>query len=194
MADALHVRSGLVFLFPLGEHATWRLLATRPPNESTVDIAPGELGPPVPPHDIKDLVSSVGGAHRAGRVVEPGRMAHRLADSYRSGRVFLAGDAAHVHSPATGQGMNTGVQDATNLGWKLAYAAAGASSPALLDSYELERRPVAPGVLLHGHRVLGRGRPGVDGGPPGRLRGPVRRHVRPGRARGVAVAHRSPAA
>jgi len=70
-------------------------------------------------------------------------MANRLADSYRSGRVFLAGDAAHVHSPATGQGMNTGIQDATNLGWKLAYAAAGATSAALLDSYELERRPVA---------------------------------------------------
>jgi len=145
-ADALHVyvnRSGLVFLFPNGEHATWRLLATRPTDESTVDSAPGELGPPVLPHDIKDLVSSIGarlaGVAWSSRV----RMAQRLADSYRSGRVFLAGDAAHVHSPATGQGMNTGVQDATNLGWKLAYAAAGATSPALLDSYELERRPVA---------------------------------------------------
>ncbi|VVJ18030.1 Putative monooxygenase STM1546 [Amycolatopsis camponoti] len=70
----------------------------------------------------------------------------RLADRYREGRVFLAGDAAHIHSPAGGQGMNTGIQDAHNLGWKLAAVAKGAS-PALLDSYEAERRPVAEGVL-----------------------------------------------
>ncbi|MFD2416749.1 FAD-dependent oxidoreductase [Amycolatopsis pigmentata] len=66
----------------------------------------------------------------------------RLADRYRVGRVFLAGDAAHVHSPAGGQGMNTGIQDAHNLGWKLAAVAKGAS-PVLLDSYEAERRSVA---------------------------------------------------
>jgi 2-polyprenyl-6-methoxyphenol hydroxylase-like FAD-dependent oxidoreductase len=70
----------------------------------------------------------------------------RLVDRYRAGRVFLAGDAAHVHSPAGGQGMNTGIQDAHNLGWKLAAVAKGAS-PALLDTYEAERRPVAAGVL-----------------------------------------------
>jgi 2-polyprenyl-6-methoxyphenol hydroxylase-like FAD-dependent oxidoreductase len=70
----------------------------------------------------------------------------RLADRYRDGRVFLAGDAAHIHSPAGGQGMNTGIQDAHNLGWKLAAVAKGAS-PALLDSYEAERRPVAASVL-----------------------------------------------
>jgi 2-polyprenyl-6-methoxyphenol hydroxylase-like FAD-dependent oxidoreductase len=71
----------------------------------------------------------------------------RLAQRYREGRVFLAGDAAHIHSPAGGQGMNTGIQDAYNLGWKLASVAKGAS-PALLDSYEAERRPVAAGVLV----------------------------------------------
>ena len=70
----------------------------------------------------------------------------RLVDRYREGRVFLAGDAAHIHSPAGGQGMNTGIQDAHNLGWKLAAVAKGAA-PALLDSYEAERRPVAAGVL-----------------------------------------------
>ena len=70
----------------------------------------------------------------------------RLVDRYREGRVFLAGDAAHIHSPAGGQGMNTGIQDAHNLGWKLAAVAKGASS-ALLDSYEAERRPVAASVL-----------------------------------------------
>jgi 2-polyprenyl-6-methoxyphenol hydroxylase-like FAD-dependent oxidoreductase len=70
----------------------------------------------------------------------------RLVDRYREGRVFLAGDAAHIHSPAGGQGMNTGIQDAHNLGWKLAVVAKGAS-PTLLESYEAERRPVAAGVL-----------------------------------------------
>jgi 2-polyprenyl-6-methoxyphenol hydroxylase-like FAD-dependent oxidoreductase len=71
----------------------------------------------------------------------------RLADRYREGNVFLAGDAAHVHSPAGGQGMNTGIQDAHNLGWKLAAVASGDAAPALLDSYEAERRPVAAHVL-----------------------------------------------
>ena len=70
----------------------------------------------------------------------------RLVDRYRAGRVFLAGDAAHIHSPAGGQGMNTGIQDAHNLGWKLAAVTRGAD-PALLDSYDAERRPVALGVL-----------------------------------------------
>ena len=70
----------------------------------------------------------------------------RLVDRYRAGRVLLAGDAAHIHSPAGGQGMNTGIQDAYNLGWKLAAVANGAD-PALLDTYEAERRPIAAGVL-----------------------------------------------
>ncbi|NVI90650.1 FAD-dependent monooxygenase [Actinomadura sp. BRA 177] len=70
----------------------------------------------------------------------------RMAERFRDGRVFLAGDAAHVHSPAGGQGLNTGVQDAYNLGWKLA-AVINGGPPALLDTYEEERLPVAAGVL-----------------------------------------------
>ncbi|MGV9836434.1 rifampin monooxygenase [Nocardia niigatensis] len=73
--------------------------------------------------------------------------ATRLADSYRSGRVFLAGDAAHIHPPNGGQGLNLGVQDAFNLGWKLAAAVNGWAPADLLDTYESERRPVAAGVL-----------------------------------------------
>ena len=70
----------------------------------------------------------------------------RIVDRYREGNILLAGDAAHVHSPAGGQGMNTGIQDAYNLGWKLA-AAIKHGTPALLDTYETERRPVALDVL-----------------------------------------------
>ncbi|SES00761.1 FAD-dependent monooxygenase [Streptomyces qinglanensis] len=71
----------------------------------------------------------------------------RQAPAYRVGRVFLAGDAAHVHTPAGGQGMNTGLQDAANLGWKLARVAAGHAADALLDTYHSERHPVGASVL-----------------------------------------------
>lgn len=70
----------------------------------------------------------------------------RLAKTYRQGRVFLAGDAAHAHTPAGAQGLNTGVQDAYNLGWKLGQVLAGAD-PGLLDSYQAERQPIAAAVL-----------------------------------------------
>ncbi|MEV0201213.1 FAD-dependent oxidoreductase [Nonomuraea sp. NPDC050691] len=85
----------------------------------------------------------------------------RLADRYRAGRIFLAGDAAHVHPPAGGQGLNTGVQDAYNLGWKLARTLAGAPE-SLLDTYEEERRPIAAAMLglstgLHDKKSLKRG-------------------------------------
>ena len=67
------------------------------------------------------------------------RVHHRVAERFRAGRAFLLGDAGHIHSPAGGQGMNTGIGDAINLGWKLAQVLQGRASAALLDSYELER-------------------------------------------------------
>jgi FAD binding domain len=70
----------------------------------------------------------------------------RLADHFRVGRVFLIGDAAHIHPPTGGQGLNTSVQDAYNLGWKLAAVVKGASET-LLESYVEERRPIAAGML-----------------------------------------------
>jgi 2-polyprenyl-6-methoxyphenol hydroxylase-like FAD-dependent oxidoreductase len=73
--------------------------------------------------------------------------AARQAASYRDRRVLLAGDAAHVHSPVGGQGLNTGVQDAVNLGWKLAQVVHGTSPESLLDTYQAERHPVAARVL-----------------------------------------------
>ena len=72
---------------------------------------------------------------------------HGQVDAYRHGRVFLAGDAAHIHSPAGGQGMNTGMQDAFNLAWKLDLAARGRATETLLDSYHAERHPIAASVI-----------------------------------------------
>ena len=83
------------------------------------------------------------------------RLNERLVERYRQGRLLLAGDAAHVHSPAGGQGMNTGIGDAVNLGWKLAAVLDGADV-ALLDTYEAERQPVAAHVLGLSGRLLHR--------------------------------------
>ncbi|GEL23027.1 3-(3-hydroxyphenyl)propionate hydroxylase [Pseudonocardia sulfidoxydans NBRC 16205] len=103
-----------------------------------------------PTHDVvqKILDQATGGTVR---VLDVGwssrwRLNERMVDRYRVGRLLLAGDAAHVHSPAGGQGMNTGIQDGANLGWKLAAVVAGADE-ALVDTYEAERLPIAADVL-----------------------------------------------
>jgi 2-polyprenyl-6-methoxyphenol hydroxylase-like FAD-dependent oxidoreductase len=89
----------------------------------------------------------------------------RLADRYRVGRVFLVGDAAHVHPPTGGQGLNTSVQDAYNLGWKLPAVAATAPD-VLLDSYEEERRPIAASMLGLATKLLDSAKRGGDAGWP----------------------------
>jgi len=89
------------------------------------------------------------------------QMSARLAERYRVGRVFLVGDAAHVHPPTGGQGLNTSVQDAYNLGWKLAAALRGANED-LLDSYEAERRPVAIAMLGLATKLLNAHKRGED--------------------------------
>lgn len=83
----------------------------------------------------------------------------RLADRYRVGRAFLVGDAAHIHPPTGGQGLNTSAQDAYNLGWKLA-AVLGGAADELLNSYEIERRPVAEMMLSLSTRLLEAGKRG----------------------------------
>jgi 2-polyprenyl-6-methoxyphenol hydroxylase-like FAD-dependent oxidoreductase len=146
-------RHGLVFVFALGENATWRLLATRPATDPLVPF--GQPGPPVAAEEVQTLLDNaridawITSLEWSSRV----RLQHRLATRFRRGCLFLAGDAAHAHSPAGGQGLNGGIQDAVNLGWKLAFAtsASGANPAALLDSYELERRPVARLVLALTH-------------------------------------------
>jgi hypothetical protein len=82
------------------------------------------------------------------------RLQHRVAEAFRAGPLFLAGDAAHTHSPAAAQGMNTGLVDAVNLGWKLAFARDCSRYDDLLGSYDQERRPVARQVLALTHLVF----------------------------------------
>src|ERR1700722_5488724 len=86
----------------------------------------------------------------------------RIASAYRSGRVFLVGDAAHVHSPLGGPGLNLGLQDAVNLGWKLAAVIAGGADPQLLDTYQAERRPAGERVVMHSRAQLALVRPGTE--------------------------------
>jgi 2-polyprenyl-6-methoxyphenol hydroxylase-like FAD-dependent oxidoreductase len=111
---------------------------------------------------IEDTVRKVTG-HRVQRVAWSSiyQPAVRMVDCYRVGRLLLAGDAAHVHPPAGGQGLNTGIQDAYNLGWKLACVVRGGPD-SLLDTYEAERLPIAATVLrlsrrLHQTRSIKRG-------------------------------------
>lgn len=144
-------RRGLLFLFALGEQAAWRLLATQP---ATPDPLPfGQPGAPIPASQLQTLLDDAGLNARITKLVWSARyrVQRRLATSLRRGRLFLAGDAAHAFSPATGQGMNTGIQDAINLGWKLAFAGSAADDTDLLDSYDFERRPVARQTLALTH-------------------------------------------
>jgi 2-polyprenyl-6-methoxyphenol hydroxylase-like FAD-dependent oxidoreductase len=139
-------QTGLVVVAPLpgGEH---RIVATVPgPIESAgladVQALLDQRGPRRPPARVEELTWT-----------SNFRVNHRVATSYRRGGVFLAGDAAHVHSPAGGQGMNTGIQDAANLAWKLALVCHGLTGDELLDSYEAERRPIAVDVVGQTHRL-----------------------------------------
>jgi putative polyketide hydroxylase len=113
----------------------------------TMRMRPGD-GPRPEPPTVADAVAVVRRA--VGADIEPAildiatwRISAQVAQSWRAGRVFLAGDAAHSFPPTGGFGMNTGVQDVHNLVWKLALVLRGQASPALLDSYETERKPVA---------------------------------------------------
>jgi 2-polyprenyl-6-methoxyphenol hydroxylase-like FAD-dependent oxidoreductase len=149
--DATHAffrSDGLpMILFPMRDHR-WRL---------TLPFA-GDRDAQVPTlEEIQRLTDQR--APRPVTVSDPSWLAcfrshRRSASAYRQGRVLLAGDAVHIHSPAGGQGLNTGMMDAHNLGWKLALVAAGRASDALLDTYGAERRPVAEDVLRLTHALV----------------------------------------
>jgi rifampicin monooxygenase len=95
---------------------------------------------------LRAIAGTALGAH-APRWLSRFGDATRLAEHYQVGRVLLAGDAAHIHPPIGGQGLNLGIQDAFNLGWKLAAEVGGWAPEGLLDSYHTERHPVAADVL-----------------------------------------------
>ncbi len=132
--DQLHValdEADLVAVFPLRGGSTCRLIGT-----VHADQADKSLG-----WDDVDRRAPDRLGIRVERVnwFSTYRVHHRVANRFRVGRIFLAGDAAHVHSPVGGQGMNTGIGDAVNLSWKLADVVQGRAKPELLDSYEPER-------------------------------------------------------
>jgi 2-polyprenyl-6-methoxyphenol hydroxylase-like FAD-dependent oxidoreductase len=128
--------------FPLPGADVWRVMAP----------APTELGDTPGQDAIVDflgarLAHEAGGTIRSTIWTSTFRIHRRLADSYRRGRILVAGDAAHIHSPLGGQGMNTGIGDAENLAWKLALVVSGRADHRLLDTYQAERRPIAERVL-----------------------------------------------
>lgn len=137
---------GLLLALPLPQG--WRLImARREPPETPLSLAPFS----------ERLTSILGGVPDLGepRWLSQFSVQRRLAQHFRRNRVFLAGDAAHVQSPLGAQGMNTGLADAFNLSWKLAFYLKGFGQGALLDSYEQERRPVAE-KMLYGVDMLSR--------------------------------------
>lgn len=153
MAHVVAGRRGLVFLFALGERATWRMLATRPVGG---DVPPGPPGAALPTAELQQLIDDAGLPARISQVPWSTRvrLQHRIADAYQRGMIFLAGDAAHAASPAGGTGMNTGIQDAVNLGWKLALATSSSAPAELLATYEAERRPAARQTLALTHLIF----------------------------------------
>jgi len=117
-----------------------------PPQQSLDDFSPAKC------QALVDAAIGVALPDMRVMLVRPWMLAGKLAKSYRRGRIFLAGDAAHCFPPTGGLGLNTGVQDAHNLAWKLAAVIKGSAGPALLDTYEMERRPLAQINLAHSER------------------------------------------
>jgi 3-(3-hydroxy-phenyl)propionate hydroxylase len=133
----------------VGVHSLSRLGDDGPVRVLVTEARLGSTGPPTL-KDLSDaLVAVYGNDYGVHSPTSISRFTDtaRLAAAYRDRRVLLAGDAAHVHPPVGGQGLNTGVQDAVNLGWKLAQVVKGTSPESLLDTYHVERHPVAARLL-----------------------------------------------
>lgn len=125
-------RESFCIVMPVKSRGSMRLTGLVPPESETKERVSWD--------DVADSVARDTGL-RVERVnwFSSYRIHHRVAAAFRRGRVFLAGDAGHIHSPAGGQGMNTGIGDAVNLGWKLAAVVRGEADPRILDTYETER-------------------------------------------------------
>ncbi|MCX4957487.1 FAD-dependent oxidoreductase [Streptomyces virginiae] len=147
--DSIHwmrTPAGTVMMVPFPEPGKWRLLDTADVDYDA-DV-PGD-GERIARRFADKIHAGIG---HSVRVAEPSWISvftiqQRMIDRMRVGRCFVAGDAAHVHSPASGQGLNTGVQDAFNLAWKLAAVVRGEAAETLLDSYSAERVPVGAELL-----------------------------------------------
>jgi 2-polyprenyl-6-methoxyphenol hydroxylase-like FAD-dependent oxidoreductase len=135
-------RDGFNLFFPMRQRNGWRVIGILPEDLRNRDGLEFE-------HLLPWLREETGRAlsFRSCHWFSTYRIQHRCTERFRKGRCFLVGDAAHVHSPAGGQGMNTGLQDAYNLAWKLALVVSGRAQDSLLDSYEAERMPVAQRLL-----------------------------------------------
>jgi 2-polyprenyl-6-methoxyphenol hydroxylase-like FAD-dependent oxidoreductase len=147
---------GIVAAIPLPEKDRYRLVFQLPRCRNLVhdSLAHGQIDPSIAPNPTVEEIEALlqRSAGPSVRVSDPIWMANfqinsRMTQSFRKGRVFLAGDAAHIHSPVGAQGMNTGLQDAFNLAWKLAYVHQGWAKESLLDTYDLERRAVGKTLL-----------------------------------------------
>ena len=151
---------GVAMFFPLGRPTTWRVIAMAADEQTEAEPArtssPDIVGA-LQLSQLQDLVDPP----TAGtiRLRDPAwltrfHLHHRQIASYRRESVFLAGDAAHIHSPVGAQGMNTGIQDAWNLGWKLGLVARGLAQSRLLDTYDAERWPVGQFLLRYTDRLF----------------------------------------
>jgi 2-polyprenyl-6-methoxyphenol hydroxylase-like FAD-dependent oxidoreductase len=166
--DAANVFPGVgggVLVLPLGVPRTWRLIAVVPGEP---ELIPDAAEPTLAIEELQRFVDRVVGSRL--RLRDPAwltrfRLHHRQVDRYRRGRLFVAGDAAHIHSPAGGQGMNTGIQDAWNLGWKLGLVCRGQAPEKLLDSYHDERWPVGRYLLRFTDRLFAVAARALGAGP-----------------------------
>jgi 2-polyprenyl-6-methoxyphenol hydroxylase-like FAD-dependent oxidoreductase len=143
-------KTGIVLLLPLTRTDTYRLVTTFPPSFDDNGKEPG----------FEDIQRYVAGMFPGGlRIADPKwysnfRIHSRCVDRFQNGPVFFVGDAAHIHSPVGAQGMNTGIQDAYNLAWKLAVVVKGLLPEAILESYHQERYPVAQALVKTTDRVF----------------------------------------
>jgi 2-polyprenyl-6-methoxyphenol hydroxylase-like FAD-dependent oxidoreductase len=162
-ADTLHAcaaAGSVAMFFPLRTPATWRVIAMGGGKNTGATASSEEEALAREALPLPELQAFVDRATAgAVRLRDPVwlthfRLHHRQATTYRSGRMLLAGDAAHIHSPVGGQGMNTGIQDAWNLGWKLALVVKQRAVEELLDTYQAERWPVGRALLRYTDRIF----------------------------------------
>ncbi|HVU51206.1 MAG TPA: FAD-dependent monooxygenase [Polyangia bacterium] len=147
---------GFLAAFPLPGERHVRLIGTFRADEDAEDAAESRSPAPVPTwRDVdKSSLERVGIGVREVRWFSTYHVHHRVVDRFGAGRVFLLGDAAHIHSPVGGQGMNTGIGDAFNLAWKLADVLNGRAHLSLLDTYDPERRAFATRLVATTDRLF----------------------------------------